>query len=184
MEKLASDMRRLTPLEHVQRTSMVGRLGMPFKELPFSRLEPLHKHKYGVLKAWVKGKTFKTGMPATWSAVAWRPIAGYSSHRWRHLLGIAGRWCTHTVAALKWGWPCTSPRTFVSDVMRFNDEQVPMPVIGEQSNNADGEESKDLSVDIQDLEGFFPNINMDEVEIAVELAISELRANHAKWQYF
>lgn len=163
---------------------MVGRLGMPFKELPFSKLEPLHKHRYGVLKAWVKGKTFKDGMPKTWSSVKWRPIAGYSSHRWRHLLGIAGRWCTHTVETLGWGWPCTNPRHFVSDVITFNEDKEPLAENDTSTVVEGAEEEQAISVDVQDLEGFFPNINMDEVRAAVEMAISELRRLNAKWMYF
>lgn len=178
MEALAAEMRRLSPGEHEQRTTMIGRLGMTIKELPWVRLEGLHKHRYGVLKAWVKGKSFKNGQPTSWASVKWRPIAGYSRHRWRHLLSIGGRWATHTVETLGWGWSWVNPRQFVHDIAVFNEEAVPTPL------QHDTGTSPNVKVSVQDLEGFFPNINLAEVKDAVELALWELHQLNASWRYF
>lgn len=159
---------------------------MTIKEMPWVRLEPIHRHKYGVLKAWVKGKSYKNGPPTSWSQIKWRPISGYASHRWRHLLGIGGRFATHVVDVLGWGRPCVNPRQFVQDVVEFNKEIVPMSQEEEEMNagtTAQNEEEK-VTVTVQDLEGFFPNIDLGEVENAVELALGEVQKMNAKWRYF
>ncbi len=66
---MSSDMRNLTPTEYVARTEMLGRLGKDFKELLFGKLRKTARHRYGTLKAWVKGKTFLNGMPGSWEEV-------------------------------------------------------------------------------------------------------------------
>lgn len=153
-------MRTLTPYEHTDRTGLLGRLGMEFVHLPYGQLRRLHEHNYGHLKGWVKGKTFKNGYPTSWSSVKWRPLAGYARHRWKGLLGLAGRWATASVKELQWGWTCTEPRRFIAELDEFNDGEEPERETtdrkreGEENEN----ENEEVEITVLDLEGFFPNI--------------------------
>ncbi len=67
----------------------VPTLGARLAHLPYSRLRAAGTHRFGVLRAYLKSKSFYDLQ--TWTACRWRPLVSYRQHRWRVLLGLLSR---------------------------------------------------------------------------------------------
>ena len=113
-------MRRLTPQELVDRYADMGSLGSEVEHLPWANLRVVHEHRYPALKVWPKLRNFHAGMPDAWSKIAWRPLGDYSKHHWRKPLSMVGKWATHTVRTLGWGWGKEDPRAVVERIHDYN----------------------------------------------------------------
>ena len=113
-------MRRLTPQELVDRYADMGSLGSEVEHLPWANLRVVHEHRYPALKVWPKLRSFHAGMPDAWSKIAWRPLGDYSKHHWRKPLSMVGKWATHTVRTLGWGWGKEDPRAVVERIHAYN----------------------------------------------------------------
>ena len=74
-------------LAHI--SASIPTLGACLSHLPYSRLRAAHTHKFGVLRAYLKSKSFYDLQ--SWIDCRWRPLVSYRQHRWRILLGLLSR---------------------------------------------------------------------------------------------
>ena len=86
----------------------------------YSALQQAHKHRFGVLRAWVKGKCWDDGFPKTWADLRFRPLVSYLRHHWRSLLSLAGKCCSALVRQLQIGFGVESPRQVVESAHAWN----------------------------------------------------------------
>ena len=97
------------------------------------------------------------------------------------MVSIGERFCTAAVEELKWGWACVKPRTFVEDVVEFNQHE---PVADLEANVVDGSDGEGLGISAMDLENFFSNADENEAKDASREAVDAIKLKHGKVEWF
>ena len=212
--ELGADMIELTAKQSEERSDLIGRLAGELEELPFTNLRRGERHRFGAIKGWVKMKTFANGYPTEWAQVKWRPISSYARHRWGKLLGMAGKWATHCIRTLGWGYSVEDPREVLETIHSFNVRSEAQARVAKRKRLSAAEavfaprrkgkilrpqqrpgvmrvESEDLQrmdgrtrVHVRDIDHFFPSVNQEDVKEAIHTALVETWQQTPDAKYF
>ena len=132
--------------------------------IPYSYLKVATRHRFGVLRAWPKAKSFWHAWPETWAAVKFRPLASYAQHYWKMLLSHAGKLYTAMMRHLRIGFGTEQPRRITEAAGRFNGDIRP----GTLHHPL---ESRELDVGTYDITEFFPNVEPRELMMAIDAVL-------------
>lgn len=164
----------LTPDEAIQAYDHLLNAGEGFVHLPYPRLRPGRKHKYGVLRLWPKLKSLKAGV-SRWEDLKWRPLASYEQNRWSSLFRLTAKWSNFVVDAAGDGFAISNPRVMTELVLRYN---------GAYADRAARGDSYQLEQSLYDIRNFFTFVSREDLRIAVQWYVDFLKRTHPGMDFF
>ena len=102
--------------EETRKHEELGTLYAKLKYFPWSRLRSTSRHRYPTLRLWPKFRSLETELPSAWNEVAWRPIASYAAHHYKHVVAMSGTYATAALRELQWGWGAEKARDVLEEV--------------------------------------------------------------------
>lgn len=123
-------------------------------KLVYCRLQSASKHKFGVLRAWLKGRCL-TAPPLSWDTLAWRPLVSYARHHWRELLSYLSRFALFVIHVFGIGWAIDDPRQMMERVAEFNNKWRTLELLHHRRFEPEW--------DVIDKENFFPRTPRNDI---------------------
>lgn len=120
MARLSGDYIYLSNRQVIHVLDGMFSMSFAFRSLVYSKLRRAKEHRFGTMRAWLKGKSV-VQVPLRWSDVSWRPLISYSRHFWVHALSYLSKLCHYIIVRYRLGSAVLDPRTVMRKLELFNE---------------------------------------------------------------
>lgn len=164
VECLSAFSKNLQPLSVEEYSSLLGRFfkrGTEIGELVFCHFRSAARHKFGLVRLWLKAKSIYS-WPEDWESLLWRPLVSYARHWYAKLLSFLGGFCNWVASNGKnleggpldgsgcLGFHVGDPATVLQRVAEFNAKRL-------KYQRTHGPQR--VKIDLYDVKEFFTHIS-------------------------
>lgn len=175
VQRLAGNYRPVVVEDYSREFRFMFRRMQDIPRLVYGRLQHASKHRFGALKAWLKGRCL-VEPPLRWSDLAWRPLCSYAAHHWKEVLSYPARFALYVIHVFSLGWAIDDPRQMLEKVAAFNSKWRTMELLHHREFFPEW--------DVVDIEDFFPRTPRADIRRTVERWVAAIRQRFPQKPFF